>query len=190
MEGWISVYRKFTEWEWYKDTNVKAVFLHFLLMANHKEGKWKGQTIQRGQLITSLDHLHRDIGLTVPQIRTAIKKLKLTGEITTKSTNQNTTITIVKYDSYQDNNFNYSKQNSEQVNNRISNEEQADNKQIATNNNDNNDNNIIYFNLLKKYKNKDNIPAGLEVIRNVRADEDYNKLSTDDKISLEMELTI
>ena len=32
--GWISLYRKFTEWEWYTDANTMRVFLHLLLKAN------------------------------------------------------------------------------------------------------------------------------------------------------------
>ena len=45
MEGWIKVHRKLVDWEWYNDINVKVVFLHLLLTANHKEKQWKGQTI-------------------------------------------------------------------------------------------------------------------------------------------------
>ena len=42
MEGWIKVHRKLVDWEWYNDINVKVVFLHLLLTANHKEKQWKG----------------------------------------------------------------------------------------------------------------------------------------------------
>lgn len=186
MEGWISLYRKFTEWEWYKDINTKIVFLHLLLLANHKDGKWKGQVIKRGQVVTGRKVLAEDLGITEQNVKTALKKLKSTNEIIIKSTNKYSIVTIVKYDTYQDNN----KYSTNNITNNLTNNQPTTNQQLTTNNNDNNDNNIIYFNLLKKYKNKDNLPAGLEVIRNVRADEDYNKLSTDDKISLEMELTI
>lgn len=47
MEGWIKLYRKFLNWEWYKDNNVKIIFLHLLLTANHKDKKWKGKTIKK-----------------------------------------------------------------------------------------------------------------------------------------------
>ena len=34
-EGWISLYRKFLDWQWYDYPTVKIVFLHCLLSANH-----------------------------------------------------------------------------------------------------------------------------------------------------------
>ena len=51
--GWIKLFRRFTEWEWYKNTNVKIVYLHLILMANPKEKQWQGMEIKRGQLVTS-----------------------------------------------------------------------------------------------------------------------------------------
>ena len=94
MEGWIKIHRKLIEWEWYNDINTKVVFLHLLLTANHKEKKWQGHTILRGQKLTSLEHLSKEVGLSIQQTRTALKKLKSTNEITIKSTNKYTLITI------------------------------------------------------------------------------------------------
>lgn len=189
MEGWISLHRKIINWEWYSDDITFRVFIHLLLTANHEDNSWKGIEIHRGQTFTSYQHIIDEIGnkkLTIKKIRTAINHLKKTGEVTVKATYSGLLITITNYEDYQ---CAQSKRADNTAEDTASNG-QTKGRLRATNNNDNNDNNIIYFNLLKKYKNKDNLPAGLEVIRNVRADEDYNKLSTDDKISLEMELTI
>lgn len=41
MDGWIKLHRKLINWEWYQDTNVKVVFLHLLLIANHEDKKWQ-----------------------------------------------------------------------------------------------------------------------------------------------------
>lgn len=147
MEGWIKVHRKLVDWEWYNDINVKVVFLHLLLTANHKEKQWKGQTILRGQKLTSIEHLADDVGLTIQQTRTALKKLKSTHEITIKTTNKNTLITIEKFNNYQFEIDEDNKQNNKQFNNLITNNQQTNNKQITTNKNDNNDN-------IKKEKNK------------------------------------
>lgn len=101
MEGWIKLHRKMINWEWYNDINVKVVFLHLLLTANHEDKKWQGIEIKRGQKITSLSHLAEETKLSVKQIRNVLNKLKSTGEITSKGTNEYTIITIVKYNDYQ-----------------------------------------------------------------------------------------
>ena len=72
MEGWISLYRKFMNWQWYKNSNVKSVFIHLLLSANHKDEEWNGKTIKRGQVITSREHLAVATGLSIQQVRTCL----------------------------------------------------------------------------------------------------------------------
>lgn len=121
MEGWIKIHRKLIEWEWYNDINTKVVFLHLLLTANHKEKKWQGHTILRGQKLTSLEHLSKEVGLSIQQTRTALNKLKSTNEITIKSTNKYTLITIEKYSDYQDKDEDNNKQNNTRNNKRTTN---------------------------------------------------------------------
>lgn len=121
MEGWIKLYRKFLNWEWYKDNNVKIIFLHLLLTANHKDKKWKGKTIKKGQKLTSLNHLAEETNLTIQQTRTAISKLKSTNEITIKATSKYTLITIEKYSDYQVEEIENNKRNNKQNNNQSTN---------------------------------------------------------------------
>ncbi|MCI6393248.1 MAG: hypothetical protein MR822_02005, partial [Bacteroidales bacterium] len=40
--GWLKLFRCFTEWEWYSDTNTVRLFLHLLLRVNYRERRWKG----------------------------------------------------------------------------------------------------------------------------------------------------
>lgn len=131
--GWISLHRKITEWEWYRDHTVKDVFIHFLLKANHENGKWKGIDIERGSLITGSETLARELNLSRMQIRWAINKLKLTNEITIKTTNKYSYITVTNYDLYQ--------QSNQQTNKRVTNKQPTNNQQITTNNKNNNENN-------------------------------------------------
>ncbi len=53
--GWIKLHRQFTDWEWYTDHNTLIVFIHCLLKANHKDRKWRGEIIKRGEFFTGLE---------------------------------------------------------------------------------------------------------------------------------------
>lgn len=99
--GMIALWRKFLDWEWYEDVNTKAVFLHLLLTANWKDGKWKGKRIKRGQRWTSYNNVAKETGLSVQNVRTAIAHLESTGEITKESTHKGMLINVENYDSYQ-----------------------------------------------------------------------------------------
>ena len=101
MEGWISLYKKFVNWEWYQDSNVKSVFIHLLLLASYEDKKWQGRVVKRGQVIISSGNLASDLKLTRQQVRTALKKLQSTDEISVESTNKYLVITIEKYSDYQ-----------------------------------------------------------------------------------------
>jgi len=78
------------------------VFLHCLLMANHKDKKYRGAVVERGSFLTGRDTLASQTGLTVQQIRTSLNKLKSTNELTIKSSKQGTVIQVVSYDKYQE----------------------------------------------------------------------------------------
>ena len=99
--GWIKLHRQLLDWEWYDDTNTKCLFLHCLLRANHSDTEWRGHKLKRGQFLTSVETLTREIGLTTSQVRTSMKKLISTNEIASKSQARSTVITVVGYDSYQ-----------------------------------------------------------------------------------------
>jgi len=158
MQGWIRMHRRFIEWEWYRDNNVKVLFLHLLLTANHKEKEWKGHTIKRGELVTSISSLSKHTNLSSKQVRGALQKLSKTGETAIKTTNKFTLLTIVNYDKYQGETQEEGKQEGKQR----ANKGQTKGKQRATNKNDKN---IIYtdaFNLMWEYyrENKYECPEG------------------------------
>lgn len=150
MEGWISLHRKLLEWEWYSESGTLHLFLHLLLKANHRDKCWRGIVIKRGQYLTSIDSLSKELPLSPQQIRTRLERLKSTSEITIKTSSKNTIITVTKYENYQDDN--------KQDNKRITNKQQTDNKRITTTNNVNNvnnDNKIDICALKEKFKNID-----------------------------------
>lgn len=100
-QGYIKLFRKIVNWEWYTDVNTCHLFMHMLIMANHDTQKWRGEVIERGTFVTSYGSLSSETGLTVREVRTALKHLISTGDIEVKATKQNTRIYIVKYDFYQ-----------------------------------------------------------------------------------------
>ena len=101
MSDYIKLHRKFLEWEWYRNEHTKNLFIHCLLKANWKESKFEGNVIQRGSFVSSIDILANETGLTSDEVRTAIKHLIFTGEITKQSTNKYTVFSVVNYDLYQ-----------------------------------------------------------------------------------------
>jgi len=131
MEGWVKFHRKIEEWEWYTDSNTFRVFFHLVLKANHKPNKWRGVDIDKGQLITSRDKLAEQLNLSVQQVRTSLKKLEKTKEITIKATNKYTLVTIENYTIYQT--------KEEKVTSKTTNEQPSNNHQVTTNKNEKNE---------------------------------------------------
>jgi DNA-binding transcriptional MerR regulator len=128
MSGWIKIHRKFLEWEWFNKSEAVHLFMYMLLKANHKDGKWQGMEVKRGQFISSLGNISNATGISVQTIRTILKKLEKTNEIELKSTSQFTIVTISKYDCYQE--------QTDETNKPLTNNQQATNKQLTTNKND------------------------------------------------------
>lgn len=127
-KGYVRFFRSFIEWEWFTDINVCHLFQYCILRANHVDTEWRGIEIKRGSFITSLENLAISTGLSIQQIRTAIKKLKITNEITYKTTSQYSIISVNNYDLYQNNN--------QQINQQTTNNQQSNNKQSTTDNNE------------------------------------------------------
>lgn len=100
-QGFIKVYRKMLEWEWFTEPNTSHLFMYLLLSANYTPQRWQGNVIQRGQLLTNLKKIQDDTGISRQSVRTCLKRLEKTGEITVESTNKYSVITICNYDNYQ-----------------------------------------------------------------------------------------
>jgi len=141
-QGWIKLHRQITEWEWYTDGNTFRVFLHLIINANHKPKRYKGILIERGQILTGRKSLSVALDLTERQVRTALTKLKNSGEITQKTTSKTTKsgsiITICNYDSYQERNEQSDQQNDQQTTSKRPRSDQ----EATTNKNDKNNKNV------------------------------------------------
>lgn len=131
--GWITLHRKITKWEWYDDANTFRLFIHLLINANHTENSWRGNKVFRGQIIVGRKQLAEDLKLSERNIRTSLNKLKSTNEIAIKATNRFSLITLIKYSDYQDKQI--------EVTNQVTSQTPTSDQQVTTNNNDNNINN-------------------------------------------------
>ena len=100
-EGFIKLFRSMTDWEWYQDSNTKVVFLHLLLNANWEDYRFKGYEIPKGSVVVGRKKLSRDLNISEKSVRTALKHLKMTNEVTIKTTNKFSIVTIVNWDKYQ-----------------------------------------------------------------------------------------
>lgn len=125
--GFIKVYRSMLQWEWHDEPVTVATWYYCLLRANYTENKWHGKTVKSGQFITSLDHMAKDIGVTVSQLRTALKHLKMTNNITSESTNASTLVTVENYGLYQSG----GEKIANEIANRMTNESQTNNKRMT-----------------------------------------------------------
>lgn len=139
MTGYIKLFRKFTEWEWYDDANTMRLFLHCLLKANWEDKMWKGVLIPRGSFVTGRVKLAKELKLTEMQVRTSLDKLKITSEITSKTTSQYSIITVVNWDCYQENNQQNIQQITSRITSRITTTKEYKNKRniLTINNKDN-----------------------------------------------------
>lgn len=123
--------------------------------------------MKRGQLITGRKSLSADTGIPEQVVRTCLKRLEKTGEISQQTTNKYTTITICNYDKYQL----CAPADNQQNNQQLTNKQPATNQQLTTNNNENNEKN--------ERSNKKNTPSKslFGTFQNVLlTDDEYQKL--------------
>lgn len=138
--GFVIIHRKIIDWEWYKNANTRAVFLHLIFTCNHEERKFMGEIIKPGERVASYATLAKELGLSTQNVRTAINHLKSTNELTSRTNHQYTVFTVVNYTMYQ------AKQQTKQhtTNKRLTNDQQTTNNNgtIINNNKQRNNNSV------------------------------------------------
>lgn len=128
MSGWIKTHRKLTDWQWITSGNHLKLFLQILLRANYKESTWRKKTIFPGQILTGRKQLAAWSGLSEQQVRTCLSDLFATGEITIKTTNNFSIITVCNWETYQGDDAVTTNTST----NQITNDQPTDNQQITT----------------------------------------------------------
>ena len=101
-KGHIIVKREIKNWGWYSNSKVFTVFVHLLIEANWKDGKWEDEVIRRGEIVTSINEIATMCGLTMQEVRTCMKILGGAGEVKSRRVGKRSILTICHYDDYQD----------------------------------------------------------------------------------------
>lgn len=171
--GFISLWRSILDWEWYDDILTTRLYIHLLLTANYEDKEWHGIMIKRGSRVSSLEVLSNETNLTIRQLRTALKHLETTGEVTRLKYAKFTVFTLNNYDKYQC-------VTGKATDNRQGNDRQSDN--LVTNNRQGNDNNGIKNNKYNKEINNNTSLATQDINHNNSYDNiDYGYVPSNKK---------
>lgn len=99
--GFIKLYRKVLDWEWYDDIPTTRLFFHLLLTVNFKKTVWKCVELPAGSRVTSVAKLANETGLTEKQIRGCLMKLERAKCVAKSSTPNYSVITVLNWEQYQ-----------------------------------------------------------------------------------------
>ena len=108
--------------------------MHLLLNANYSASQYHGHTINRGDVVIGLDSLAAKLSITVRNVRTALNHLKSTNEVTIKTTNKFSIVTICKFEFWQDLENENDNQNDKQSDKPLTNDRQTNDKQLTASN--------------------------------------------------------
>ena len=137
MAGWIKLYRELGDKPiWLESTSdQRSVLMALLMMVNYEPNKWEWQGKQYecmpGQVITSLPKIaeRSGKGVSIQNVRTALKRFEKLGFLTDESTNKNRLITIVNWAIYQGSDD----EPNRQTNKQLTGNQQAANRQLTGN---------------------------------------------------------
>ena len=135
MAGWIKLYRELGDKPiWLESTSdQRSVLRALLMMVNYEPNKWEWQGKQYecmpGQVITSLPKIaeRSGKGVSIQNVRTALKRFEKLGFLTDESTNKNRLITIVNWAIYQGSDD----EPNRQTNKQLTGNQQAANRQLT-----------------------------------------------------------
>ena len=86
---------------WTNSPNTFLVFIHLMLLANRKPHHYKDGVIDRGEVLASYEFLAGLTGLSVQNVRTAVKNLKKANMVSHRKIEGTNVFRIEKYMDYQ-----------------------------------------------------------------------------------------
>ena len=107
--GYIKLYRQIREWAFWGDPSATVLWIYLLVSVNWTDGTFRGEPIERGAMVTSIEHLSNATGLSRSTIKRKLKEFEKAGMIDRKATNRWTYLKVLNYSTFQgidDNNLN------------------------------------------------------------------------------------
>ena len=131
--GYIPLWRDgWEDWDWYYDDLVKKVYDFCYRRAGYKDRNYQGTFLKKGSFVTSRSQMARELRISEQNVRTAIKKLVSTNDLTIKTSRKGTIITIENYDWLTNIN--------QRTNHKVTNSQPTANQQVTSNNKEKKDN--------------------------------------------------
>lgn len=134
--GYLKLWRSILDKPIWKQSSAeqKAILITLLMMADYGGSKWefKGKQYQTkpGQFVTSLPSIVAECGkgITVQNVRTALKRFEKLNFLTDESTKSNRLITIINWDIYQSSDIAINNQ----TNRQLTDDQQTVNRQLTS----------------------------------------------------------
>lgn len=92
--GYVKLYRTVTQREWFGEGATLTVYVFLLCAAAIADMEYAGRTLRKGQYITSNRQLAEKTRLGIRQVRTALKHLQATHDITVEPSTKFSIITV------------------------------------------------------------------------------------------------
>jgi hypothetical protein len=102
--GYFSLlFEKITDWDGFTDHPRLILMIYFMCKAMKKDTTYNGEIVLRGQYRTSTARLSKETGLSIKQVRLALKRMVYNLEITLSPSRakQRTIVTLCNFEEYQ-----------------------------------------------------------------------------------------
>lgn len=98
MSDYVLISRSIVDWEWYNNPVVCKLFVHLNLLRNDSESEYRGHVVPVDGVVTGVHRLAEALGVSVSQVKTALKHLKDSGYIAIDPKRRFSIITVAKTD--------------------------------------------------------------------------------------------
>lgn len=120
--GWVKFHRQAIENGWLRNHRLWVFWSYCLLKASHKPTNvmigYQQVALETGQFIFGREKAAKELRMTVKQLRTCLTSLKTANNLAVKTTNKFSIITIVKWNTYQNEEEEKGQQKGQQVGSR------------------------------------------------------------------------